>query len=152
MNQFLVWLKADQEIDFPLVLPQTKPPTQKIPNFLSVDECLSIITYIDKQESSTVIHQQRVLFFLLYGCGLRISEACNARSADVSLSKRQLKIMGKGQKERLVVLPIKVCEILKDSLGEEFIFGEKPLPTRTGYERIRQLGKASGIIKPLHPH
>ena len=51
-------------------------------------------------------------------------------------------------------MPGKVVEVLKASLSSPrpFVFGDEPLPTRTAYERIRQLGKVGGLLKPLNPH
>lgn len=153
LSQFIEWLKSEEKVDFPFILPPSAPPTQKIPNFLSVDECLSIISHLEKDPSSPTKQQQRVLFYLLYGCGLRISEACSIKWSDISLSRRSIKILGKGNKERLAVIPTRVVELLsKTPQTGGYLFGEKPLPTRTGYERVRQLGKACGLMKPLHPH
>jgi integrase/recombinase XerC/integrase/recombinase XerD len=34
----------------------------------------------------------------------------------------------------------------------QYVFGEKPMDTRTGYEIIRQCGARAGLLKPLNPH
>lgn len=154
LSGFLTWLEAEEKKPFPYIIPTPKPPAQQIPNFLSVDECLSIIHYLDKSKDDPKSQQKSLLFYLLYGCGLRISEACSIKIADISLSQRHLKILGKGNKERLAVLPQKLVEILRPHTqqSQKYLFGDKPLPTRTGYELIRQLGKESGLMKSLHPH
>lgn len=52
----------------------------------------------------------RLILFLLYGCGLRISEPLNVRMRDVMLADSQLIIRGaKGDKDRVVNLP---CQLL----------------------------------------
>lgn len=154
LNGFLDWLKNYEKKDLEIHLfKQIKTPTQ-IPHFISVDECLSLIEFFKKVEQSLQTQQQELLFYLLYGSGLRVSEACRIQWQDISTVKRTIRIVGKGSKERLAILPTGVCEKIK-SLGVQngpFIWGQKELSTRTAYERIRQLGRAAGLIKPLHPH
>lgn len=128
---------------------------KKIPHFISVDEVLSILTYF-KNNKDDINPQQEILFLLLYGGGLRISEACQLKWNQISFEEKKLTILGKGSKTRLVILPAFCIDALarykRNSLLKIFVFGEKPLNTRTGYEFIRSLGAASGLMHPLHPH
>lgn len=153
INSFLLWMKSEYKIDLQIQLfTQIKTPTQ-IPHFISVDECLAISEFLKKAPQTPQLEQQELLFYLIYGSGLRVSEACSIRWEDVSLSQRTIKIMGKGAKERLAILPLVSCQKLKAKTQKsDFIWGPRPLPTRTAYERIRQLGKLAQLIKPLHPH
>jgi site-specific recombinase XerD len=48
--------------------------------------------------------RDRALLELLYGCGLRASEACGLRTADVNADEGFVRVMGKGGKERIVPL------------------------------------------------
>ena len=94
-----------------------------------------------------------LLFYLLYGCGLRVSEACQIRWSDVFYSKNYINIEGKGGFNRKAILPGKVKEVLQKACkGGEFIWGEKALNPRTAYNWIRRLGTKSGLLKPLNPH
>lgn len=115
---------------------------------------MSLIQYLNKAETHPSLTQQRLLFFTIYGCGLRVSEACQIKMEDINLSKRQLRILGKGGKERMAVLPGALIPILEEQKKQKnkFLFGDKPLATRTAYDRIRKLGVAAGLLKPLHPH
>jgi integrase/recombinase XerC/integrase/recombinase XerD len=127
---------------------------KKLPHFLSVDEVLSVLkTFDDKNE---VPLKEKVLFLLLYGGGLRISEACNLRWSSVHLDQKILRVMGKGNKERVVALPDLTIKNLrrwkKESSFDDYVFGEKPLVQRTAYEMVRQSGLRAGLLKPLHPH
>jgi len=128
---------------------------KKIPHFISVDEVLSVLSYL-KKHKSTIPPQQETLFLLLYGGGLRISEACQLKWNQISFEEKKLTILGKGSKTRLVILPTFCIDTLsrykKNNPPSMFVFGDKALNPRTGYELIRTLGAASGLMHPLHPH
>ena len=154
LQGFSGWLKTHYEIelDIPQFI-QGASPTQ-IPHFLSIDECMSLVSYLNQTNNTKLHSQQRILFYLIYGCGLRISEVCQIRWSDFSSDFKKLKIKGKGNKERFAIVPEKTKTIINEEAqtGETYIWGVKALPTRTAYERIRQLGLAAGLLKPLHPH
>lgn len=154
LSGFLQWLKSEKVVDLTEVLHETQKFANPIPHFISVDECLAILACLNAAKMDPIHQQQRLLFYLLYGCGLRVSEACALQWQDFSFSQSQVRVLGKGGKQRLAVLPREIgqrIETCKNGSGP-FIWGRHPLPTRTAYERIRQLGKAAGLLKPLHPH
>lgn len=165
---FFKWLYNEKltEIDYATHLICPKVP-KKIPHFLSVDEIISLLKQLEteikmeKDESTETLHYlqtQKTLFLLLYGAGLRISEACELKWKDIQLNERRLLILGKGSKERIVVLPHFCIEQLKYFKNQfqlkeaQFVFGVKPLHTRTGYQMIRQLGQKASLLNPIHPH
>lgn len=163
LKSFFGWL-FDQRIiaqDLALRLYSPTPP-KKIPNFISVDEVMSILSSFEKTptgwlEKKPRFEQTRILFYLLYGCGLRISEACNLQTKNIDWSRRLLIVTGKGNKERLTAIPHFAFEAIKtyvaqNSQYEYVITHERPLDSRTGYEMIRQLGVHAGLVRPLHPH
>lgn len=128
-------------------IPAAKVP-KKIPNFLSVDEALIVLKNFREPEQKL----EKILFCLLYGCGLRISEASQIRVKDLQLTQHTLKVRGKGGKERIVAIPRSLIPILESIPHSEYIWGDSPLDTRKAYEWIRQSGKRAGLLKPIHPH
>lgn len=130
---------------------------RKLPHFISVDEALVLLSYIEKDPSPESLELE-VLFLLMYGGGLRVSEACGLRVKDIDFNGRVLRILGKGNKERLVALPTRAVEALlrktKDEAlsADDFIWGETAMDTRTAYEKIRSLAREAGLLRPLHPH
>ncbi len=132
----------------------------RIPHFISVDEVISILKYLDSKKSNDQEthekNRQKILFLLLYGAGLRISEACSLKWKKINFDNGSLLILGKGNKERYCVLPPFCIESLKEfyvnSEKSEYVFGHRPLNPRTGYELIRNLGRSTGLIHNLHPH
>lgn len=135
---------------------------KKIPNFISVDEALSVLKSFSKQPSSISEEEwlmRKTLFLLLYGGGLRISEACNLKWKQVHFDSKKILILGKGNKERLITpvdLTIEQLKKLKKLAGKsEFVFttkNQQPLNSRIAYEWVRNQGHWAGLIKPLHPH
>lgn len=171
LKSFFQWLYAEghTQKNWAHQVHAPKVPSS-IPHFISVDEVISILNLRNQSPSQTQAHQNEeqhlqseLLFLLLYGGGLRVSEACHIRWKDFDWSARSLRVLGKGQKERIVVFPQRVMQTLsryhtlqnqgaKSSVSEDFLFGDKPLHRRTAYEMIHKLGAAAGLQQGLHPH
>lgn len=127
---------------------QLKAPKipKKLPHYISVDEMMAVLKGCTEPS-------ERALFLLLYGGGLRISEACGLKWSQVDLPGRKLRVLGKGGRERLVVLPELAVQSLRDlPRSGPSIWGLQPLDTRVGFTWIRDLGKKAGLMKPLNPH
>lgn len=155
LKSFFGWAYQEQltERDLSTQVICPKVP-KKLPHFLSVDEALVVLKSF-KGSKSLAEMREKTLFLLLYGGGLRVSEACNLLWKDVHFSTRSLRLLGKGQKERQVIIPRLTNEALENlrQLSEgEFVFGEKALNPRVAYEWIRLRGAKALLMKPLHPH
>ena len=138
---------------------------KKIPHFLSVDEVVSVLNTIElrapelsEEKEIVYLQKQKTLFLLLYGGGLRISEACGLKWKDIQFTESRLLIKGKGSKERFSILPdfcfSQLIEYRKkfELKNAVYVFGDSPLHTRVGYEMIRGLGAMAQLMNPLHPH
>jgi site-specific recombinase XerD len=122
----------------------TKVP-KKLPHYLSVDEAISCLKVATGKE--------KILFLLLYGAGLRVSEACNLKWKEISFSEKIIRVWGKGKKQRIVALPQNVLlELKRVEEKSPFVFGNKPLDPRTAYDWVKKMGIHAGLLKPLHPH
>jgi site-specific recombinase XerD len=160
LKSFLNWLFQERYIDRELALQINAPKIPlRVPHFLSVDESIAVIKVAEaavkksKQETKEQALREKALLLLLYGGGLRISEACNVRWQDIDANRRLLRIKGKGSKERIVALPPIVLKSISSIKGKgKFIWGVEPLSTRVAFSIIRSLGERAGLIKPLNPH
>lgn len=104
---FCRWLSERENLEMTAVLSTRAPKFQrKLPRPLAVDAAQSMIETVELQSTSDWVSARDVaVVTLLYGCGLRISEALALTWADTPLPK-VLRIVGKGGKERIVpVLP-----------------------------------------------
>lgn len=160
LKSFLSYLFREEVIDRNLssqiVLP--KAP-QKIPHFLSVDEVMSLLRTLygalknTSPEELPPLARAQALILLLYGGGLRVSEACNLKWTQIRGGQRTLFIKGKGGKERQVAVPAATIRAIEALPKEgEFVFGHKALNTRTAYSWVREWGAKAGLLQALHPH
>lgn len=152
MRSFFKWGYQEGIFENDLSLKITAPKVpQKIPHFLSLDECLSVL---QTAKENTKEPRALTLALLLYGLGLRISEACNLRWDQVRLSEQLVRIRGKGGTERMVAIPRFLGDHLKSlSQNGDYVLAEdQALNERTGYQWIRNLGARTGLTRPLHPH
>lgn len=156
-RSFVKWLNEKDHIDEDFsFLFKTVKTAQKIPSFLSVDEIYTILEMFKKEKENPNTNRDEALFFLLYGGGLRVSEACAIKSKDIDSFNQTVKVKGKGNKERLICLPkqafYSVLEFCKSYPYQRFLFGNQPLPTRKAYDIIKTIGVKAGLLQPLHPH
>lgn len=157
MKSFLRWLYERNLIATPLQ-DKIEAPTvpKKIPHFLSIDEVLLLFAYLKKEKLNQATDKNKfylALLYLLYGGGLRVSEACQLCWKNIRVPSAEVLILGKGQKERWVVLPQKTMEALTAlPRVSSSIWGSRGLTERRAYDWIRKLGKQAGLRTPLHPH
>jgi integrase/recombinase XerC len=107
VKSFYRWLAERENFDPTAVLTARAPKFQKkLPRPLAPDAARAVIDTVELQSQTPwVAARDAAVVTLLYGCGLRISEALGLTGADAPLGA-SLRILGKGQKERVVpVLP-----------------------------------------------
>ncbi|WP_297672055.1 tyrosine recombinase XerC [uncultured Desulfovibrio sp.] len=107
------------------VAAQVRNPRQerRHPRALNVDETFALLDASPPSGGQSAEDERRLcrdlaLAELLYGSGLRISEALGLNVDDVQLASRVLRVMGKGARERLAPLSDTSCERLGEWLGE----------------------------------
>ncbi len=71
-----------------------------LPTFLTVAEVDAIVAAIDM--SKPLAHRDRAIVETLYGCGLRVSELCDLQLSRLHFAEGFVRVVGKGDKERLV--------------------------------------------------
>lgn len=155
-RSFIKWLLENDYIKNDLRCFFKSPKlAPKLPNVLSVDEIFSIIhsMKIAHKQGRKDIQRDLCLFFLLYGGGLRVSEACRLKTNQIHWNNKTIRIKGKGGKERLIAIPDQTLEYLQPfKKNKLWLFGKNPLPERKAYDIIRFWGRKAGLIKAIHPH
>lgn len=107
VKSFYRWLAEREGFESTAVLSARTPKfTAKLPRPLAEDAARDMIDTVEMQsDKDWVGARDMAVLTLLYGCGLRISEALGLKGCDVPLAET-LRIIGKGNKERVVpVLP-----------------------------------------------
>ena len=149
----------------PTALLETPKQKRLLPDTLSFDEIESIIAQIDlsKPEGG----RNKAILETLYSCGLRVSELVNLRLSCLYLDIGFVRVIGKGDKERLVPIgsdAIKYINIYKHEIRvhinikpgqEDYLFlnrrGSK-LTRVMIFIMLKELAKKAGIIKNISPH
>ncbi len=151
VSGFLKWLYEKKWIDEPLALQIHSPKRpQQLAHFISVDEALALLKALDEPRVTALV-------LLLYGGGLRVSEACRLKWSDLKPSNRTLLVHGKGDRQRLVTLPELCWEALRkleSSRSGPYVLTDtdQPLSPRKAYGWVRAAGARAGLLRPLNPH
>jgi integrase/recombinase XerC len=138
----------------------------RLPDPLPVDECVGLCESAarDAGDGGARGLRERALLELLYGAGLRVGEVAGLDVRDVDLQRGDVRVLGKGGKERVVPLPAAAREALSAWLearrGPGFLAA--PLFTalrsgaRLGARDIRRVlaarARRAGIAGRVHPH
>lgn len=79
---------------------------KKLPNYLQYDEFLELIEACGETDLGI---RNRMILELLFATGVRVSEAVNIKLSDIDFKNREIKIIGKGKKMRIVYFN-KTCQ------------------------------------------
>lgn len=166
IKQFYAYLFLEEEIrDNPSELLEQPNIGRKLPEVLSIEEIDRIIAAVDmtKQEGE----RNRAIIETLYSCGIRVSELVNLRFEDLHFDKGFIRVIGKGNKERLVPVSESVEEEINQyrnntraqlnifKKDEKIVFLNRRGAQLTRvmiFTMIKQTALAAGITKPVSPH
>lgn len=172
LRGFFAWLNAMGMIDTdPTYALQGPKAPSRLPKTISPSEMSSILAVHaqgsedEGAPSPSDLRDQAVLEFL-YACGARVSEAAGLRYADADLINRQMKVFGKGSKERIIPihdLAIDALRTYRDSARGELLQGRSSefffvsnRGNRYSEQAIRKMFKetltAAGVDPSLSPH
>lgn len=163
-NFFRFALMEGHITDDPAATIESPKFRQSLPEFLSVEEVDRLLQQPDTH--SVVGIRDRAMIELMYSCGLRVSELCGLRVADLQREEGCLRCVGKGNKERLVPVGRQALEMvqryLRDARAELLREGSSPFlflgQTGQGMSRVafwkllRDYGRKAGLRKSLTPH
>lgn len=142
-----------------------KSPKQgrRIPEFLFLDEMELFLNSFDEHDDAAI--RDKAMFEIMYACGLRVSEVVNLRFDDIDFHDQILRILGKGDKERIVPfyqragdqIQYYVQHVRSKWVRKEhgYVFvnqrGEK-MTTRGVQYRMQQQANRCDLHVHIHPH
>ena len=85
---------------------------KSLPDFMSEEEVENILRNVKIETPAG--YRNRVIFELLWVSGMRISELSNLNYENLNLEQNEIRVLGKGSKERIVLIPDKTKENLKN--------------------------------------
>ena len=137
---------------------------KKLPSYLTGDE---INRFLLAPDISTPVGQRdKAILELLYASGLRVSELAHLHRSQIDMDTREIRVIGKGSKERLVLMGKPAQQAIAAYLKEgrhklqgkkktEAVFINrygKQLIERRIQKIVKYYAKQSGINKKVHPH
>ncbi len=94
----------------------SNPKSQrKLPEITTTENILSIYKLADEIDDNS--KEVKIIFELLYGCALRVSELCSLNNRDIDFYSKTIRIHGKGNKVRIIPVGEKSIPIIKDYLN-----------------------------------
>lgn len=136
-----------------------------IPDVLTYEEICSMIENIDLSQQFG--HRNKAILEVMYGCGLRVSETISLKISHIYIQDEFIRIIGKGDKERLIPISQSIIKTLNLYIeGERKTQKINPKYTDTlfinrrgsGLSRqmifliIKDLAEKAGIKKNIGPH
>ena len=134
-----------------------------LPGVLSEEEVVRLIDSVDVSVWQGL--RDKAILEVLYGCGLRVSEAVGLKVSCVFLKEGFVRVIGKGDKERLVPIGEMAVEAVEayldvrpepaDTESSDAMFLNRfgrPLSRVSMFTMIKRQALAAGIAKEISPH
>ena len=164
LRSFFDWLILEGERpDNPCDRVEAPKLGRYLPEVLSVEEVEKILNSVTGNDWRAL--RDRAILEILYGCGLRVSEACGLLISHVYLQQGFVRVVGKGNKERLVPLGEMAADAFRAYLEarpqaaepafDDIAFLNKngrPLSRVAIFNLVKQQALIAGVNKEISPH
>jgi tyrosine recombinase XerC len=148
----------------PVALLTSPKIDRRLPSFLTIKEVEALLLAADTTKPQGL--RDRALLELLYASGLRVSEIVSLNMDGIDLETREIRVIGKGSKERIVLMGIPAANALKDYInrGRNVLLRGKVnnavfinrlgnrIPVRRVQKIIDTISKKAGFNKRVYPH
>lgn len=137
---------------------------KRLPNFINYSEYMSLLATVEKEENEFLKARNLLLLEILFDTGLRVSEVVNIEINNINKKEQSIKVLGKGNKERIVYYGDYAKNYLEDYLNlrrninivdKEYLFLNKNYTrlTRRGVEYlISDISKKALLRQKISPH
>lgn len=167
IRSFIKYLKREQIIeDDPSKMVRGPKLARRLPSCLAREEVTKLLLAPD--DSSLGI-RDRALMEVLYSTGMRVSELCGLRVQDYNATQMEMRVIGKGSKERIVLLNQSAAAWLNKYLNEHWtklaggripqadnpLFVSRQatrLSSRSVHRIVLKYARKAGINKTITPH
>ena len=135
-----------------------------LPGFLSDEEIVALLNSFNDEDD--LEYFQRLLLQTIFTSGMRVSELCDLQTKSINLQHKQLRIIGKGNKERIVLIDDDTAQRMNHYFNEirpQWLKGSNSsyffinrlgnnLNRQYVYELIKKKQKELGLNKEISPH
>ncbi len=137
---------------------------KRLPNFINYSEYMSLLATVEKEENEFLKARNLLLLEILFDTGLRVSEAVNIEINNINKKEQSIKVLGKGNKERIVYYGDYAKNYLENYLNlrrninivdKDYLFLNKNYTrlTRRGVEYlISDISKKALLRQKISPH
>lgn len=137
---------------------------KRLPNFINYSEYMSLLAIVEKEENEFLKARNLLLLEILFDTGLRVSEVVNIEINNINKKEQSIKVLGKGNKERIVYYGDYAKNYLEDYLNlrrninivdKDYLFLNKNYTrlTRRGVEYlISDISKKALLRQKISPH
>ena len=164
LRSFFGWCIVEGMIaDNPCDMVDSPKLGRYLPDVLSVEEVISIIDSVDLSTWNGL--RDRAILEVLYGCGLRVSEAVELKVSCLYFDEGFVRIIGKGNKERLVPIGEIAAEAVNEYLGrrpeaadtasEDILFLNRfgrSLSRQSMFKMIKKQALIADVRAEISPH
>ena len=166
MRSFFKFLILEKIIkENPTELLENPKTGKKLPEFLTIEEIELLVNQIDRSKKEG--ERNLAIIEILYGCGLRVTELIELKISEIYWEEGFIRIIGKGNKERLVPLGKIASKHLKIYLNEirvhqkvKDLFVDHVFINKNGskisrvmiFKIVKKLTEKAGIQKNISPH
>lgn len=159
LRSFYKYLYNESLIDKnPYLFVSLPKKEKKLPRYINYED-LDLILNVPDLETNYGL-RDRLILELLYGTGIRVSELCNIKIKDIDFNKKTINIIGKGDKERVVLYGEYCLEILnkymkiRNSDNEYLILSNNnnKINVTTVQKILKEILKKASIKKNITPH
>ncbi|ATP56379.1 tyrosine recombinase XerD [Pedobacter ginsengisoli] len=149
----------------PTALLESPRLSRKLPDTLNIIEINQLIDAIDASKPDGM--RNKAILEVLYGCGLRVTELISLKISNMYYENEYIKVIGKGNKERIVPIGATALKFIKIYIKEsrihinikkgfeDYIFlnrGGTGLSRISVFTMIKTLALKAGIKKSISPH
>ncbi len=167
IRSFYRYLRREQLIEEdPSKLVRGPKLARRLPSCLDREEVARLLSITD---SSSLGVRDRALMEVLYASGMRVSELCGLKVQDYNAAAKEMRVLGKGNKERVVLLNDSAQQWLQQYLSDHWsklAGGRSPQPehplfvsrqatclsSRSVHRIVLKYAKMAGINKLITPH
>lgn len=163
LRSFYQWLIMEGSLkENPCDLVDSPKLGRYLPSVLSLEEVEAMIGAVDLSTPGGL--RDRAILEVLYGSGLRVSEAVSLRISEIYPKLMCIRIIGKGDKQRLVPMGEYELEAIENYLAnrpvsaagcEDILFHNrfgKPLTRVSMFNLVKKYAMIAGVRKEISPH
>jgi integrase/recombinase XerC len=134
---FKYLVKTGEVVDTPMNKIVSPKTSQRLPDFIKTDDAEKLISSLANTEDWKTLNT-KMLITLFYNTGMRLSELTNLKESQVDAQKKQIKVLGKGNKERI----IPISNELTHTIREYIQFKRKEFEKTVANLLVTEKGKA----------